>query len=183
MAITLAAFAAAGAPARADLGRLPADVRRVVRPLIAQMASDIRYEEQAPPLEVVPLNKAVRLRPLSAADPIGAPNGQIVRFDVEGLRTGEELRLVALLPVSGQIGWEGAKESARTNLYHLVIDHADGSREVLPRVPSEGLVTQKKLSLRVKPGKTTITFWADGSSAITGLSSGRMIELNYAPEH
>ena len=50
---TFAALAAAQAAAGAD-ARLPVDVRRVVRPLIAAMASDIRYEEQSPLVEVVP---------------------------------------------------------------------------------------------------------------------------------
>jgi hypothetical protein len=170
------AVGATGGAARAER-RVSAAVSQAVRPLIAQMASDIRYEDKAPPLAVVPLSNAVQLEPAKGVEPGGA-----ARYDIKGLRAGERLQLLALLPVSGQVGWESAKSSAKKNRYNLVIEHADGTHEVLPKVVSEGLVTQKQLSLKVKPGKTVITYWAEGPDVVAGSRAGRMIELNYTPE-
>jgi hypothetical protein len=174
LGIAFATLGLTGGVARAERGTL----FKTVRPLIAQMASDIRYEERTPDLEVVSIDGAVRLQKWAAPS---RPEGGIPRYEIEGLRAGAPLRLLALLPVSGQVGWESAKAFARNNRYTLLIEHADGRREFLRNVAAQGLVTQKQLSLAIKPGKTVISFWTDNTDGAIDERAGRAIELHYTP--
>ena len=91
--------------------------------------------------------------------------------------SGGKLDVTALLPVSAHTGQ--AQQFAKSNQYNITITHADGTRETIPKVASTGLVTEKVLSIQLKPGKTVVNFWPDGSGGVGGFKAGREIELNY----
>jgi len=98
-------------------------------------------------------------------------------FDVSNLGASGVLDVTALLPVSAHTGQ--AEQFAKTNQYNIVIRHADGTVENLAKTPSSGLVTEKTLSIQLKPGRTLLQFWADGSGGVGGYRAGREIELNW----
>ncbi len=98
-------------------------------------------------------------------------------FDVSNLGASGVLDVTALLPVSAHTGQ--AEQFAKTNQYNMVIRHADGTVETLAKTPSTGLVTEKTLSIHLKPGRTLLQFWAEGSGGVGGYRAGREIELNW----
>jgi hypothetical protein len=155
--------------------RLPPATTTRVGQLERSMEHSIK-NGATPFLEIVPARAGVRMRQTSWPN---YKTGEIARFEVSGLDKSGKLDLVALLPVSGHVGRAEADRYAKSNQYNLVVTHADGTRQALPKVASTGYVTQKDLGLSLKPGKTSIEFWADGSAGVGGYVAGRRIELSW----
>jgi hypothetical protein len=101
------------------------------------------------------------------------------KFRVSGLGKSGSLDLVALLPVSGHVGLPNAQKWAKSNKYNVVITHADGTRQTLPKVSSTGFVTMTGMNLKLKKGKTVIQAWADGSAGVGGYKAGREVEIHW----
>lgn len=148
--------------------------RGTVQAYKSSMESSI-MAKATPPFALVPSGGATMTQTRSAH----YKENRTAAFNVSGAKGGK-LSLTALLPVSGHVGVSQAQGYAKSNQYNLVIKHGDGSVERLPKVKSTGLVTEKPLNLQLKPGKTTIQFWADGSAGVGGYKAGREIELNWS---
>jgi hypothetical protein len=131
-----------------------------------------------PAFVVLPKTPGVNLRQTQAAN-YGAGTHAVLH--VENLPAGASLDLLSLLPVSGHVGLANATNYARTNQYNLVVVEPGGQQTALPKVPTTGFVTQKDLSLSLKPGMTRLLFWPDGSGGVGGYPQGRTIDLHYAP--
>ena len=100
-------------------------------------------------------------------------------YTVSGLSASGSMSLTALLPVSAHTGQ--AEQFAKSNTYSMVVKHADGTVQKLAKVSSTGLVTEKALNLKLKPGKTIVQMWPDGSPLrVDGFKAGREIELNWS---
>jgi hypothetical protein len=167
-----------GQPLRAGSARggLSGRVAQQVQQVRREMEKTIRDEQATPPFEVVAKQQGVRLRETRASD---YHAGIWQRVRVDGTLAGGKLDLVALLPVSGHVGWANAQSYARSNQYNVTFEAAGGQEVALPRVSSTGLVTQTHLSLALKPGSNFVRFWADGSARVGGFPSGRTIEIVY----
>ena len=99
-------------------------------------------------------------------------------YKVDGLAKSGELSLTALLPVSAHTGQ--AQQFAKSNKYNITVTHADGTVQKINKVASTGLITEKSLNLKLKPGKTVVNMWPDGSAGVGGFKAGREIELNWS---
>jgi hypothetical protein len=103
--------------------------------------------------------------------------GITARFEVTGLRGGS-FPVTALLPVSGHVGQAEAAQYARSNVYNVEVEYADGTTETMT-VNATGYVTEKTLDLKLKKGTNYVRFHAEGSGGVGGFRSGREIELEY----
>ena len=138
------------------------------------MESDIR-QGATPFLEIIPKSDGIRMTQTQYPD---YHSGRTANYKVTNL-PGGQLDLVTLLPVSGHVGWTEAQSYAKSNKYNLAVTHADGTVERVNSIASQGFVTPHDLSLKLKPGKTTIQFWPDGSGGVYGYVAGRQIELHW----
>lgn len=160
---------------RFSLGLGRGAVQREVRTKASLMEATIR-RNATPPVEIVGSSPGARLT--QTRTPI-YKKGQTAAFDVSGVPDGH-LSLTALLPVSGHVGFAEAQRYAQSNVYNIKITHPDGSVETLARVKATGFVTEAPIDLKLKPGKTIIQAWADGSAGVGGYRAGREIELNWS---
>jgi hypothetical protein len=140
------------------------------------MESFIRGIKDTPPMALINASPHAQVTQSAYFDYYG---GVTAKYRVTGLGAGGQLDLVALLPVSGHVGLQAAENYARTNQYNVVITHADGTRQTLPKVAATGFVTEHALSLNLKPGKTIVQFWPDGSGGVGGYQTGREIEFHW----
>jgi hypothetical protein len=169
LALTLALMAVAPA-ARAD-------VRPQARQEIdgyAQLMVGSILSHATPPFALVHMTAGHRVR---RARQSSYRKGITARFEVGGLRGGS-FPVTALLPVSGHVGQAEAARGARTNVYSVEIEYADGTRETM-RVNATGLVTDALLDLKLEKGTNYVRFHPEGSGGVGGFRSGREIELAY----
>ncbi|MBT8493975.1 MAG: hypothetical protein KJO07_13055 [Deltaproteobacteria bacterium] len=99
-------------------------------------------------------------------------------YKVDGLSKSGDFSVTALLPVSAHTGQ--AQQFAKSNKYNITVTHADGTVQKINKISSTGLVTEKALNLKLKPGKTVVNMWPDGSAGVAGFKAGREIELNWS---
>jgi hypothetical protein len=124
-----------------------------------------------PPFHLVNMSQGARLRQTRGSN---YKQNITARWSVSRLGAAGKLSMTALLPVSGHTG--EAAEFARTNVYEVEIEYADGTT-VTKVVKSTGLVTELPLELELKPGTNFVRFAAKGSAGVGGFQSGREIEL------
>lgn len=140
----------------------------------AQMMEGSIFQNATPPFALVHMNAGARVRQTRQSS---YKKGITARFEVSDLEGGS-FPATALLPVSGHVGQAEAARYARTNVYNLEIEYADGTTETM-RVNSTGYVTEKLLDLKLKKGTNYVRFHPDGSAGVGGFTSGREIELEY----
>lgn len=140
----------------------------------AQMMEGSILGNATPPFTLIHMNAGARVRQTRQSS---YKQGTTARFAVSGL-AGGSFPVTALLPVSGHVGQAEAARYARTNVYSVEIEYADGTSETL-RVNSTGLVTEKLLDLKLKKGTNYVRFHPEGSGGVGGFRSGREIELEY----
>ena len=168
-------------PQQQQLGRQSAAGRGGARPeargeiaAYAQMMEGSILGNATPPFALIHMNAGARVRQTRQSS---YKQGITARFAVSGL-AGGSFPVTALLPVSGHVGQAEAARYARTNVYSVEIEYADGTSETL-RVNSTGLVTEKLLDLKLKKGTNYVRFHPEGSGGVGGFRSGREIELEY----
>jgi len=155
--------------------------QQAVQQAAAQHASNMEVIIRGgatPAFVVLPKTPGVNLQQTQAAN-YGA--GTHTVHQVQNLPRGANLDLLALLPVSGHVGLANAMRYASTNRYNLTIVEPNGQQTMLPKIATTGFVTQKDLSIALKPGTTRLLFWPDGSGGVSGYPQGRTIDLNYTP--
>lgn len=140
----------------------------------AQMMEGSIYQNATPPFSLVHMNAGATIRQTRQSS---YKQGITARFEVTGLRGGT-FPVTALLPVSGHVGQAEAARYARTNVYNVEVEYADGTTETM-RVNSTGYVTEKQLDLKLKKGTNFVRFYPEGSGGVGGFRSGREIELEY----
>ena len=140
----------------------------------AQMMEGSIYQNATPPFALIHMDGGHTMRQTRQSS---YKQGITARFEVTGLRGGS-FPVTALLPVSGHVGQAEAARYARTNVYSVEVEYADGTTETM-RVNSTGYVTEKQLDLKLKKGTNYVRFFAEGSAGVGGFRSGREIELEY----
>jgi len=140
----------------------------------AQMMEGSIYQNATPPFALVHMNAGATIRQTRQSS---YKQGITARFEVTGLR-GASFPVTALLPVSGHVGQAEAARYARSNVYNVEVEYADGTTETM-RVNSTGYVTEKQLDLKLKKGTNFVRFYPEGSGGVGGFRSGREIELEY----
>lgn len=140
----------------------------------AQMMEGSIYQNATPPFALIHMNAGATVRQTRQSS---YKKGITARFEVSGL-AGGSFPVTALLPVSGHVGQAEAARYARTNVYSVEIEYADGTTETM-RVNSTGYVTEKLLDLKLKKGTNYVRFSPEGSAGVGGFRSGREIELEY----
>ena len=139
------------------------------------MLSQSISQNATPPFLLVPNKDSVTMTQTRGAH---YKNGITAAHSVSGLPASGELNLTGLLPVSAHTGQ--AQQFAKSNVYNVIITHADGTTQNLGKIKSTGLVTEHGMKLNLKPGKTIVQFWPDGSGGVGGYKAGREIELNWS---
>lgn len=74
-------------------------------------------------------------------------------------------------------------DRAKDNTYHVHVTDEHGRDEWIRDIPANGeLYTLQALSIRdMKPGKTVVEAWPEGSAAVGGYVEGRRLEIDYKP--
>ncbi len=74
-------------------------------------------------------------------------------------------------------------ERARDNKYVIQVTRPDGTVEKMTGIAANGaLSTAQDISLRgMKPGKTIVEAWPEGSAGVGGYIEGRRLEISYNP--
>jgi hypothetical protein len=132
------------------------------------------FQNATPPFAIIHMNDGARVRQTRQSS---YKQGITARFEVSGL-AGGAFPVTALLPVSGHVGQAEAARYARTNVYSVEIEYADGTSETM-RVNATGYVTEKLLDLKLKKGTNFVRFFPEGSGGVGGFRSGREIELEW----
>jgi len=164
----------------AQLGRqsiAPGGIRSQARAEIAaysQMMEGSIFQNATPPFALVHMSAGHTMRQTRQSS---YKQGITARFQVSGL-AGGSFPVTALFPVSGHVGQAEAATYARTNVYNVEVEYADGTTETM-RVNSTGYVTEHALDLKLKKGTNYVRFYAEGSGGVGGFRSGREIELEY----
>lgn len=140
----------------------------------SQMMEGSIFQNATPPFALIHMNAGARVRQTRQSS---YKQGITARFEVSGL-AGGSFPVTALLPVSGHVGQAEAARYARTNVYSVEIEYADGTSETM-RVNATGYVTEKLLDLKLKKGTNFVRFYPEGSGGVGGFRSGREIELEY----
>jgi hypothetical protein len=164
---------ASASPAPSGRGSLRPQARREVAATSQMMQGSI-FQNATPPFALVHMAEGTAMRQVRQSN---YKKGITARFEVSGL-AGGSFPVTALLPVSGHVGQAEAARYARTNVYNLEIEYADGTSETM-QVNATGFVTEKALDLKLKKGTNYVRFWAEGSAGVGGFRSGREIELEY----
>lgn len=139
-----------------------------------QMMEGSIFQNATPPFALIHMTDGHSVRQTRQSS---YKQGITARFEVGNLRGGS-FPVTALLPVSGHVGQAEAARYARSNVYNVEIEYADGTTETL-RVNSTGYVTEKLLDLRLQKGTNYVRFYPEGSGGVGGFRSGREIELVY----
>ncbi len=140
----------------------------------SQMMEGSIFQNATPPFALIHMNDGARVRQTRQSS---YKHGITARFEVSGL-AGGSFPVTALLPVSGHVGQAEAARYARTNVYSVEIEYADGTSETM-RVNATGYVTEKLLDLKLKKGTNYVRFYPEGSGGVGGFRSGREIELEW----
>ena len=140
----------------------------------SQMMEGSIFQNATPPFALIHMNAGARVRQTRQSS---YKQGITARFEVSGL-AGGSFPVTALLPVSGHVGQAEAARYARSNVYSVEIEYADGTSETM-RVNATGYVTEKLLDLKLKKGTNFVRFYPEGSGGVGGFRSGREIELEY----
>lgn len=162
----------------AEAGVRPTGVRREARREIdayAQLMEGSIYQNATPPFQLVHMAAGARVRQTRQPN---YKKGVTARFEVSDLGPGGSFPVTALLPVSGHVGQAEAARYARSNVYVVEIEYADGTSQTM-RVNSTGYVTEQPLELALVKGTNYVRFHAEGSAGVGGFRSGREIELEY----
>lgn len=165
------------APGRQSLSQGRPGLRSQARAEIAaytQMMEGSIFQNATPPFALIHMTSGHTMRQVRQSS---YKQGITARFEVSGL-SGGSLPVTALFPVSGHVGQAEAARYARTNVYNVEIEYADGTSETM-RINSTGFVTEKTLDLKLKKGTNFVRFYAEGSAGVGGFRSGREIELEY----
>ncbi len=141
----------------------------------SQMMEGSIFQDATPPFALIHMNAGARVRQTRQSS---YKQGITARFEVSGLGSGGAFPVTALLPVSGHVGQAEAARYARTNVYSVEVEYADGTSETM-RVNATGYVTEKLLDLKLKKGTNYVRFYPEGSGGVGGFRSGREIELEY----
>ena len=155
----------------------PGGVRSQARAEIAaysQMMEGSIFQNATPPFALIHMSAGHTMRQTRQSS---YKQGITARFQVSGL-AGGSFPVTALFPVSGHVGQAEAATYARTNVYNVEVEYADGTTETM-RVNSTGYVTEHALDLKLKKGTNFVRFFAEGSGGVGGFRSGREIELEY----
>jgi hypothetical protein len=74
-------------------------------------------------------------------------------------------------------------ERAKDNRYVIQVTHPDGRIEKMTGIEAKGaLSTAQDISIRgMKPGKTIVEAWPEGSAGVGGYIEGRRLEISYNP--
>lgn len=164
---------AAAGGAQSGRGSLRSQARGEIAATSQMMQGSI-FQNATPPFALVHMAAGTSMRQVRQSN---YKKGITARFEVSGL-AGGSFPVTALLPVSGHVGQAEAARYARTNVYNVEIEYADGRTETM-QVNASGYVTAKELDLKLVKGTNYVRFWADGSAGVGGFRSGREIELEY----
>lgn len=106
---------------------------------------------------------------------------------------GERLDLTVCLNVSGH-DFKGAdgkhlpdiqqrvEERAKNNRYVIQVTHPDGKVDKMTGIEAKGAIsTAQDISINMKPGKTIVEAWPEGSAGVGGYVEGRRLEISYQP--
>jgi hypothetical protein len=155
-------------------------VRQEIRSYTAYMESDIR--QRATPFVTVvnSIGRMTRTRAPNYKAKVGT------RYELTRLGNTGEFSMHLLMPVSGHTGkgmenalkW-GDPNHAEVNHFDIAVTHADGSQQKIENVKATGLVTPYELNLALKPGKTIVQFWAQGSGKVDNYKAGREVEFHW----
>ncbi len=140
----------------------------------SQMMEGSIFQNATPPFALIHMSAGHTMRQTRQSS---YKQGITARFQVSGL-AGGSFPVTALFPVSGHVGQAEAATYARTNVYNVEVEYADGTTETM-RVNSTGYVTEHALDLKLKKGTNFVRFYAEGSGGVGGFRSGREIELEY----
>lgn len=140
----------------------------------SQMMEGSIFQNATPPFALIHMSSGHTMRQVRQSS---YKQGITARFEVSGL-SGGSFPVTALFPVSGHVGQAEASRYARSNVYNVEIEYADGTTETM-RVNSTGYVTEHALDLKLKKGTNYVRFYAEGSGGVGGFRSGREIELAY----
>ena len=96
------------------------------------------------------------------------------KVKVEGVKAGDELRLTALMPVSGHTGQANVEQWKNTNTYELTVYHPDGTQNQW-MVPAGGqYVTPHEFGFKLQKGETRLEFRPTATS-VGGFMPGRRL--------
>jgi hypothetical protein len=106
----------------------------------------------------------------------------------------DRLDLVMCMNVSGQDFKDANKvplpdalekktARAKDNTYVIQVTHADGRKELMKGIGAKGeFSSAQDISIKgMKPGKTIVEMWPEGSAGVGGYVEGRRLEINYSP--
>jgi hypothetical protein len=140
----------------------------------SQMMEGSIFQNATPPFALIHMSSGHAMRQVRQSS---YKQGITARFEVSGL-AGGSFPVTALFPVSGHVGQAEAARYARSNVYNVEVEYADGTTESM-RVNATGYVTEHALDLKLKKGTNYVRFYAEGSGGVGGFRSGREIELEY----
>lgn len=177
----------AGAAEAARLERPRAAVRRGVQMLqntgmsarirAAQAAMTATVRSDATPVWQVFGRDGARLRLVEDAvydESNGHRNDRPAKVTIQGKRAGDQVRMTALMPVSGHTGQANVEQWKNSNVYELSVYHPDGKMDRW-NVPAGGqYVTPHDFDFKLQSGETRIEFRPTATS-VGGFMPGRRL--------